>query len=443
MISLFSLHMFKPWTKSLVHVFLRLVVVFACASSSLSYAVTISDLQRSNDIEIKSWLADSETDTTAGIGQKQVPSFSVNQQVILYIEVATPRWFTGGTRIEAVEIPNVIAKQRNQLATNYTERKGGVTWSRQRWEITLYPVTSGTYSIPPLAVNVQVSAPDGSNVSGTLYTKPMTFSVNLPSGLLSEQTPWFTASSVEVKQEWKQSSDELKVGDAITRKVTIQAQDSLSVLLPNLLSSGSSAYFQGYPQPHRLDDSQTRGDYQSSRIEETVYVIQQGGDFSLPEYQFQWWNAKANQLETVTVEGKNFHARHTLASFVKAHLRILLTAVVVVAAALTVFFAGRRFYRTHPKPPWLLFLLDLKKGQWSSARGQLYRHLRLSTDKLEMNKVTNDSNWLKTSSQIQTGEENANLFKKMWRLISRHQRSLDKLTLPKALPKLEKVHKEQ
>ncbi|MGR5065032.1 BatD family protein [Photobacterium sp. DNB22_13_2] len=441
--------MLKPWPKRHFHESLHLLVVglviWACVGSSMSYAVTMSDLQRSNDVEVKSWLAGSGSDPRTGsdTDQNQLPSFSVNQQVILYVEVATPRWFTGGTRIEAVEIPNVIAKQRNQLATNYTERKGGVTWSRQRWEITLYPVKSGTYSIPSLAVNVQVSAPGGANVSGTMYTKPMAFNVNLPSGLVSDQIAWFTASNVDVKQDWKQSSGELKVGDAITRKVTIQAQDSLSILLPNLLSSESSAYFQGYPQPHRLGDSQTRGDYQSSRVEETVYVIQQGGDFSLPEHQFQWWNTKTNQLETVTIEGKQFHARHTLASFVKANLHTMVVVIVAAVVALTVFFAGRRFYRTHPKPPWLLFWLDVKKGKWSQARGKLYRHLRQSTDKLEMNKVASDSNWLKTSGQIQTGEENTNVFKKMWWLISGHQRSLDKLTLPKALPKLDKVHKAQ
>ncbi|PSU35203.1 BatD family protein [Photobacterium lutimaris] len=435
--------MFKPWPKRCIHVALCLLVIWAGSSSHLSYAVTISDLQRSNDVEVKSWLGVSEANTGSDTDQNQTPSYSVNQQVILYVEVATPRWFTGGTRIEAAEIPNVIAKQRNQLATNYTERKEGVTWSRQRWEITLYPVTSGSYSIPPLAVNVQVSAPDGTNVSGTLYTEPMAFNVNLPSGLVSDQIPWFTASHVDMKQEWTLSSDELKVGDAITRKVTIQAQDSLSILLPKLLSSESSPYFQAYSQPHRLDDSQTRGDYQSSRIEETVYVIQQGGDFSLPEHQFQWWNTQNNQLETVTIEGQHFHARHTLASFVKANLHTLIAVVVAAVVALMVFFAGRRFYRTHPKPPWLLFWLDVSRGNWAQARAQLYRHLRQSTDKLEMNKVASDSNWLKTSGQIQTGEENSNIFKKMWWLISGHKRLLDKLTFPKALSKLDNAHKSQ
>ncbi|WEM40915.1 hypothetical protein PTW35_09670 [Photobacterium sp. DA100] len=437
MTSLFPATWLPHWQKYLTSVAAIIFVFFASLASSLSYAVTIPDLQRSNDVEIKAWLAVNSTDESG----KKVPSFSVNEQVILYIEVATPRWFTGGTQIEPVEIPNVIAKQRNQLATNYTERKGGVTWSRQRWEITLYPIKSGSYSVPSLAVNVQVSAPDGSNVSGTMYTQPLAFDVNLPSGLLSDQTPWFTATNVQVKQEWQQSSEELKVGDAITRKVTIQAQDTLSVLLPNLLTREASDYFQAYPQPHRLEDSQTRGNYQSSRVEETVYVIQQGGDFSFPDQQFQWWNAQTNQLETVTVEGKQFHARHTPASFVKANLRILIAAMTTMGIVLTAFSLGRRYYRTRPRPPWLLFWLDVRGGKWAQARTKLYRQLRLLTNQLEMNKAKDTSDWLITSGQLQAGDEKAHVFKKMWRLIRAQRQSGGRFKLPKVLPKLDEVHK--
>ncbi len=49
----------------------------------------------------------------------------------------------------------------------------------------------------------------------------------MPSGLLSDESEWFTATKVSVDQKWTTSNDELKVGDAITRTITINAQDSL------------------------------------------------------------------------------------------------------------------------------------------------------------------------------------------------------------------------
>lgn len=98
-----------------------LLLIIALLVTGTASAQDIQEMQRSNNVELLAWVGKQGSDAES----KEAPKFSVNEQVILYIEVATPRWFTGGTRIGSVEIPNVIAKQRNQLATNYTERKGG------------------------------------------------------------------------------------------------------------------------------------------------------------------------------------------------------------------------------------------------------------------------------------------------------------------------------
>ncbi|MEX3071039.1 BatD family protein [Vibrio alginolyticus] len=413
-----------------------LVVLVSLFTSSLIFAQDIQELQRSHNVEINAWVGKPSTD-----GENRTPlSFSVNEQVILTIEVATPRWFTGGTRIGTVDIPNVIAKQRNQLATNFTERKGGQTWSRQRWEVTLYPQTSGEFVIPPVAVGVRVSAPDGENVSGTLYTQPVKFTASLPSGLLSDNVPWFAATDVDVKQEWETSGESLKVGDAITRRVTITAQDSLSVLLPDLLKGESTTRYQAYPQPHRLSDTQTRGDYQSSRVEESVYVIQQGGELTLPDYKFQWWNSKTQQLESVVVEGQSFQAKHTLKSFVKAYLAWIIGSLVAALLSVVLFFAIKRYYRNRPTPPWLTLHRLLKDKRWGEARAVLYKQLRVNTSELEMSKVDASLSWQKSSARLQSGERSASLIKSMWRKIQIKRKAF-KLRIPKALPQLDKLNR--
>ncbi|WP_061009483.1 BatD family protein [Vibrio sp. CUB2] len=425
---------FKLSADSMVGRLSAILMMFTLLFTGLANAQDIQDLQRSNDLELLAWVGKQG----AGADTKEAPKFSVNEQVILYIEVATPRWFTGGTRIGSVEIPNVIAKQRNQLATNYTERKGGQTWSRQRWEITLYPQASGQFVIPPVAVGVQVSAPDGSKVAGTLYTQPIKFEASMPSGMLSDDSAWFTATKVSVDQKWTMSNDELKVGDAITRTITINAQDSLSVLLPDLLSNDSTASYQAYPQPNRLDDKQTRGDYQSSRIEESVYVIQQGGEFTLPEHKFQWWNSKSKALETVVIEGKTFKAKHTFKSFVRAYSGWLIgsavTLFVLVIAALSI----HRYYRSRPTPPWLVFRRMVKANRWGAARASLYKQLRSNTGGLEMSKASDSDVWQKRSQRLQEGQEDASLMNALWKGIQALKPKRLKWAIPKALPQLDK-----
>ncbi|NVN81006.1 MULTISPECIES: BatD family protein [unclassified Vibrio] len=431
-------------TKTLL---VSLVLLSSAAFSTLACAADIYDLQRSGDVELIAWVGEKPKS-----GDKITPAkFSVNEQVILTIEVATPRWLTGGTRIGSIEIPNVIAKQRNQLATNYTERVGGTTWSRQRWEVTLYPMTSGEFVIPAVPVRIQVSAPDGSNVGGTLYTQPIKFEASLPSGLLSDESPWFSATDVDVEQQWQRSNENLKVGDAVTRTVTIKAKDSLSVLLPDVLSNESTQQYQAYPQPNRLDDTQERGDYRSSRLEETVYVIQQGGEFTLPDFSFQWWDSKNQRLENVDIKGEVFEAKHTLQSFVKAYMSVFISVGLAFVLCVALFVSLKRYYKNRPTPSWLAFRRLLKQGNWSALRTFIYRELRTETTQLELGKaqlgkLNGQKRWVEDSEALQQGREDKNVFARLWRGLrnlpsdqsnSSHSRSIfARLKIPKALPDL-------
>ncbi|CAK1758475.1 BatD family protein [Vibrio crassostreae] len=424
-----------------------MVLLFSAAFSAIAFAADIYDLQRSGDVELVAWVGDKPKS-----GDKITPAkVSVNEQVILTIEVATPRWLTGGTRIGSIEIPNVIAKQRNQLATNYTERVGGTTWSRQRWEVTLYPMTSGEFVIPTVPVRIQVSAPDGSNVGGTLYTQPIKFEASLPSGLLSDESPWFSATDVDVEQQWQRSNENLKVGDAVTRTVTIKAKDSLSVLLPDVLSNESTQQYQAYPQPKRLDDTQERGDYRSSRVEETVYVIQQGGEFTLPDFSFQWWDSKNQRLESVVIKGEVFEAKHTLQSFIKAYMSVFISVGLALVLCIALFVSLKRYYKNRPTPSWLIFRRLLKQGNWSALRTFIYRELRTETTELELGKaqlgnLNGQKRWVEDSEALQQGREDKNVFARLWRGLrnlpsdqsnSSHSRSIfARLKIPKALPDL-------
>ncbi|MGF1800024.1 BatD family protein [Vibrio gigantis] len=431
-------------TKTLL---VSMVLLFSTAFSAFASAADIFDLQKSGDVELIAWVGEKPKS-----GDKTTPAkVSVNEQLILTIEVATPRWLTGGTRIGSIEIPNVIAKQRNQLATNYTERVGGTTWSRQRWEVTLYPMTSGEFVIPTVPVRVQVSAPDGSNVGGTLYTQPIKFEASLPSGLLSDESPWFSATDVDVEQQWQRSNENLKVGDAVTRTVTIKAKDSLSVLLPDVLNNESTQQYQAYPQPNRLDDTQERGDYRSSRVEETVYVIQQGGGFTLPDFSFQWWNSKNQRLESVVVKGEVFEAKHTLQSFIKAYMSVFISAGLALLVCIALVVAVKRYYTNRPTPSWLVLRRLLKQGNWAELRTFIYRQLRnetsqLELDKVQLGKLNGQKRWLEDSEALQQGREDKNVFTRLWKGLrnlpadtsnSSNSRSIfDRLKIPKALPDL-------
>lgn len=402
-----------------------------------STAGDIRQLHRTGDVTLTAWVGNKPTQT-----KDETPAFSVQEQVILTIEVGTPRWFTGGTRIGTIEVPNVIAKQRNQFATNFTERVDGVTWSRQRWEVTLYPQASGEFVIPPIAVGLNVSGPDGKKVQGTLYTEALKFKTELPSGLLSEDGNWFSATDVTVEQSWSASNESLQVGDAITRTISVTASDSLSVLLPDLLRSSQSQFVTAYPQPDKLTDTQDRGNYRSSRLEQSVYVIQQGGVIYFPEYKIEWWNPETKKVESYVVEGHMFKASHTLRSFVSAYTVQFILAAGLFVALITLVFSVKRYYRSRPLPEGYQFWQLIRTKRYPDAKAMLYRRLRVNHGHLEMSKYSDDLNWQKNQLHIQKSENSHNLLIKLWRQLSKHASVLRRVRIPKALPNLDK-RKEQ
>ncbi|MCL9776229.1 BatD family protein [Vibrio methylphosphonaticus] len=370
-------------------------------------------------VKMSAWLGQKENSNRKNVSKNH--EFTVNEQIILTIEVATPRWFTGGTRISRIDVPNLIAKQRNPLAINSTERINGVTWSKQRWEVTLYPQTSGTFVIPPVAIQTQVSTPNVRSVSRTLYTQPMSFDVSMPTGKLSEQQSWLSASDMSLTQQWEMSSDELKAGASITRTVTLNADDTLSILIPSLIPQEATHAYQVYRQPDRLSDSHERGAYNAQRTEQHTYVLQRGGNFTLPDIDVVWWNSNKKTLETVTLEGKTISVGHTFSSFVAQYQRWL----VGVAILLITLIAGSvLLYRRVQQQGFsdgFHLLFALKNKNFSRLRLLTYRKLKMSQGQVALSTASNSADWKEQARQWQTGEESTSLLMQVWRKVSLKQ----------------------
>lgn len=186
-------------------------------------------------------------------------------------------------------------------------------------------------------------------------------------------------------------------------------------------------------------------------MEETVYVIQQGGEFTLPEFSFQWWDSKNQRLESVVIKGEVFEAKHTLQSFIKAYMSVFISVGLALVLCVALFVSLKRYYKNRPTPSWLVFRRLLKQGNWSALRTFVYRELRTQTSQLELvkaqlGKLNGQKRWVEDSEALQQGREDKNVFARLWRGLrnlpsdqsnSSHSRSIfARLKIPKALPDL-------
>ncbi|MFA0084621.1 hypothetical protein [Vibrio sp. 10N.261.51.F12] len=390
----------------------RFIAIWALCFSYPTLVHSAVERGDEQDVMIRSWLSSDNTTTPT----------SINEVVFMYIEVATSRWFTAGTQISNINVPNLIIPQGDLAATNFNRRKGGESWSHQRWQIPIYPHKSGRYTIPAVDVKVQFSAQNGEDVRTTFRTRPLYFTAQMPVADFAQNQSTLVASRADLKQVWRQSDDTLSVGDSITRTVYLHADNSLAMLLPTLLPTPWTDSADYYDKPIFLNDSRVRTHYLSERQEERNYVIQKGGPLTLAPIEITFWNTDTQKLEHLYLEGATFQVRHTFSSWIKAYWVYVIAIVLVGGLAAAGVRGVRDYYRTHPLPPLIAFVLSLKRKQWSLARKLIYQRLRHKTDLVELKRLSSDPQWQNMSAHIQSNMVFSRLRACLcWRRLSNNQ----------------------
>jgi hypothetical protein len=221
------------------------------------------------------------------------------QRVSLTLEIATDRWFSGGTRISIPEVPGLVILQNEQFASNASETRRGQSWVIQRWTLDVFPQRAGEFTIPPVTVRVKVNASELGDVEGELVSGATRFSVAIPESL-SQANQWVAAPAFTVKQSFNRNLDELVVGDAFEQEVLFEASDVMAMMLPGYELEQLTG-LAAYPSPAVLENSNNRGQTRASRRISISYVVESPGQFLLPARDYFWWNINSGELVLVSL----------------------------------------------------------------------------------------------------------------------------------------------
>ena len=221
------------------------------------------------------------------------------QRIKLEVTVATPRWFTAGTRIKLPEVPGLLLLQNQDFAANASERRNGESWTVQRWFIDVFATKPGTAIIPPLGVSVSVSKSTQETVTSELKTAPLTVTTHIPPELAGLKH-WVASPSVTLVQTVEGSLDTY-LGSAINRRITLTAQDVMAMLLPQMTPQ-NDPLLQMYPEPPVLRNRSNRGNLTATRSDKTTWIAAAPGTVEMPGVAVNWWNTDTQTLEILTTE---------------------------------------------------------------------------------------------------------------------------------------------
>jgi hypothetical protein len=262
-----------------------LLLVGLCAPGQAVQAATTEKLLADGRLQVRSWLTPDDN---------IVPG----QQVTLSIEIATDRWFAGGTRITLPEVDGLVILQTDEFASNLSERRAGTTWIKQVWTLEVYPQRTGRHRIGPIAAQVKISD-DGATVEGRINSPALQFTANLPAAL-SRAEFWVAAPAYELSQTFDRDLTGLRVGDAIVREIVFKAEDVMAMMLPAFEAEDISG-LKAYGEPAALNNRSNRGTLLATRRQRITYIAEREGEFQLPAREYFWWDTGTAEVQLLSL----------------------------------------------------------------------------------------------------------------------------------------------
>lgn len=223
----------------------------------------------------------------------------VNMEITLY----TTTSFSGTTRFNLPKVSGMLIMENEDRPLLGTETISGVSYISKRHEINLFPLRSGTLTIPPFEVEFGFRGEDGKVVRRSFRTEELKFSVLKIPGA-DPGKPVITTTDLQIKDQWHPEPGKAKVGDAFTRTVILTAENIPGMAFPPFEWNKIDGLGLYRKQP-QVNDRMERGAFIGQRIETVTYVCEQEGDFSIPGMALSWWNPKSETLREVPLKEVN------------------------------------------------------------------------------------------------------------------------------------------
>ncbi|MFT7525196.1 MAG: hypothetical protein ACI9LY_000328 [Arenicella sp.] len=117
----------------------------------------------------------------------------------------------------------------------------------------------------------------------------------------SNGAQWFPADDVQIAASWSSDTTDIKVGEPITRTITVTAKGQRASLIPPFAEPSGVQNYKTYQDQPQLKDQKTSQGFVGIRTESEAIVASIEGELTLPELKVQWWDVNKNRLRTAVL----------------------------------------------------------------------------------------------------------------------------------------------
>lgn len=275
----------------------------------------------------------------------------VGQKVLLRVDVLANDGWAQLKKIHEIEVDGAYVLRLETQGTRLSEVIDGGSYTGQRYEFMIFAQREGKFTIPPVPVDVEVTRwGSGAGKQAQRMSLPaVEFTVQTPPGAQGIRG-LISTTDLRATQTWDPEPDELTVGDAIERTITLHAAD-VSGMAFTPMRYNEIETLGIYPGEPTVDDKFNRGDLSGTRVETVTYVFERPGQIEIPGITLSWWDVQSAKLQRIELPGISVEviagaeAESEVAAAAPQQLSMQLIGsvlfAIVLLAALAFRFGGR------------------------------------------------------------------------------------------------------
>ena len=194
--------------------------------------------------------------------------------------------------------------------SNYNTQINGVNYLVTERKYAIFPQKSGSVTIKPLLLTAEVVANTrqsfnsffNSNTTRTkkVSSKSVTLEVKPVPAMFTGQH-WLSAEQLVLKEEWSGDIQQMKVGEPLTRTLTLLAKGTTVGQLPEINSAIADEQLKTYPDQPVLQEQKKPEGLIAFREEKIAIIPSKAGHYKLPAIDIPWFNSLSQKMEVANI----------------------------------------------------------------------------------------------------------------------------------------------
>ena len=231
----------------------------------------------------------------------------VQQEILFTLQILYRVQLYDESRLTPLTIDDAIVKQLGET------RKFETVVENTRYRVfelvySIHPQEAGELEIPSLTFNgTTVDNRDPfagsffSNAGKPIVARSPKIRIDVkPRPDNFRGNSWLPARNLEIKEHWSHSPDNLEVGDAITRTITIEADGLSSVQLPPVTLVKPEG-MNSYPDKSGTSDEETVSGVRGTRTDAIAMIPTRAGNIKLPAIKYTWFDTEGRQTRVAEI----------------------------------------------------------------------------------------------------------------------------------------------